>query len=90
MAPPSELVEVKTWVAQAASLKRRKVTLPVGPEPPDTVAMSCTGAPKRLPGDAWVLRVGLALVMVADSLTILQCEIAGLLAVSPVYTAVQE
>ncbi len=50
----TRLVEVKTSMAQPASLKRRKVTLPLGLEPPETVAVSRTGAPSRLPGNAWV------------------------------------
>lgn len=45
------LVDEKTSLVQAASLKRRKVTLPVGAKSPRRVAVSWTAVPTGPPGD---------------------------------------
>lgn len=63
--------------------------MPVGRAPLETVATSRTGAPVRLPGDAWVAMVGLARSIVTDSLGALHGEVADVLTVSPEWAAVQ-
>jgi hypothetical protein len=59
--PPTKgLVERKTSLRQAGSLNSLKLTSPVGLAPPVTVAVSVTTAPSRLPGEVWVVMVGVA------------------------------
>ncbi|MGH9223061.1 MAG: hypothetical protein ACRD2W_04600 [Acidimicrobiales bacterium] len=61
VAPLRVLVDVvPTWVVQVVSLKSLKVTVPVGLEPPETVAVSVTGVPSGPPAEAWVAMAGLA------------------------------
>lgn len=52
------LVDVKTWLVQAASLNRRKVTEPVGSTAPTRLAVSRTGVPTGPPGEGAARRLG--------------------------------
>jgi hypothetical protein len=63
-APPAvtALVDVKTWLVQAASLYRRKVTMPVGETAPTRAAESWTGVPAGPPADAEARIAGARLV----------------------------
>ena len=88
--PERAFVEVNTSLVHVAFENSRKVTVPVGLNPPLTVAVSVTAVPIGPPGEAMVEMVGLALVMVTDSLGAWHGEAAGLLLTSPLYTAVQK
>ena len=81
--PDSGVVEENTSVAQLASLKSRKVTLPVGLNPPVNVAVSRSAVPGGPPADAMVEIAGLALPIVTDSFGALHGEVAGSLLASP-------
>ena len=52
--PTRALVVVKTWLVHVLSVNSRKVTLPVGLDPPETVAVSVSVVPRGPPPDAWV------------------------------------
>lgn len=57
------LVEEKTSVVHPASLKSRKVTLPVGARSPVNVTESRTAVPTGPPGDAVATTLGERLAM---------------------------
>jgi hypothetical protein len=65
-----------------------KVTVPVGPEPPLSEAVSEIGSP-IVPDAAFVLSDGVALVTVEASPLSLQPLVTGLFASSPLYAAFQ-
>src|SRR5262249_44908515 len=82
--PASELVEVKAGgPAQEASSgpKSWKVTVPVGLEPPLTVAVSKTAVPTGPPAEGWVASAGAPWVTVTCSSW--QPERAGVSLASP-------
>ena len=60
-----------------------KVMVPVGLNPPESVAVSWIAAPTVVAADAVVVRVGVAGVTTTDSLAAPQALVAGLLLASP-------